>query len=320
MMWSKIPFRDLCGYQDDIFNGKGTYIYKIQDKDLIYLVKKRICSYWKAKKLKFPFPNPVPIERSKVKYLLNYVGCVKMDGVRCVFYTTRVVINGNLENACFLVDQKFDVYIIDQHGLDFPGCETILDGELLGNKFYIHDIVVHNGLVTKNLVFKKRYGQMKLFMQCQKCLPEYDTIIFVLKRWYKTFEFDLLFQDMKMKNGDGIIFYPVDKPIGYGTDINLLKWKPRGKCTVDLTFQGGKFKAYDPGFRSYVTIETKVELNSIHLQEGDVVEFRILPGKVFEFVRIRHDKSKCNNVKAVEKTLKSVEENITREEILRYFT
>lgn len=241
---------------------------------------------------RFPGPQPVSIEKKHIPLLSKnrYLVCEKTDGVRHLLVCFTDAENRKL---CALVNRSFDFTLFP---LTCPR-DTLLDGELLGNTFIIHDAVCIQGedLREKNLL--ERLSKAKALAKAILPIPK-------LKVVCKTM---IPYADLKnLKLGektDGVIFTPIDEPIRMGTHRTLFKWKPRDRITIDFYLKNGNF---------YIQHETKmmvVQKYPEHTDKEGIYECEF-DGDIWEPIMKRTDKSHPNNKRTYERTLVNIKENI----------
>ena len=241
---------------------------------------------------RFPGPQPVSIEKVHIPLLSKnkYLVCEKTDGVRhfLVCFT-----DSQNRKICALVNRSFDFTL---YPLTCPR-DTLLDGELLGNTFIIHDAVWIQGedLREKNLTerLSKAHAVSKailptpnLKVTCKKMIP-YENIS----------------QLVLGKETDGVIFTPVNEPIRMGTHRTLFKWKPRERITIDFYLKNGKF---------CIQHDTKMLVVQQYPEHGDkegIYECKF-DGDIWEPILKRTDKSHPNNKRTFERTIVNIRENI----------
>lgn len=320
--------------------GCSKSFYKLEDEFLIDKLSREICSYWSGEefddKIRFPGAQPVSIEMKDFKTLKSnkYVVCAKLDGERYFLLCTKVPKDlsepdGEQLNVSFMVNRNMEFYIIS---LECPenvySGETLLDGELLDNQFIVHDAIVLAGNFVKMSNWDIRWKTTDKFIMNSIRMNANNTLAVKLKKFYDIKGVSHLFQEMSSSGipTDGLVFYPVEEPIGYKTQNSLFKWKPPGHHTIDfvvninednnvdlITWSGGKEVVY-----TTLSLSKFEEIGSI--KNGDVVEFesKFLGAKpIFKPITKRIDKPKGNNLFTVRKTLKNVKENIQKNDIIR---
>lgn len=256
-------------------------------------IKLFIKNKWDSENIeRFPGPQPISIEKKHIPLLSKneYLVCEKTDGVRhfLICFT-----DDQNRKICALVNRSFDYTLFP---LTIPR-DTLLDGELLGDTFIIHDAVCIKGedLRMKNLHERLKYAHAvtkaiipipQLKVVCKTMLP-YSQMKF-LKLGEKT---------------DGVIFTPVNEPIRMGTHRTLFKWKPFDRITIDFKLKGGNF---------YIQHESKMILIQKYPEHSDkegIYECSF-DGDIWEPILKRNDKSHPNNKRTYERTLINIKENI----------
>ena len=151
---------------------------------------------------------------------------------------------------------------------------------------------------------------------------------------------------------DGLIFTCVGSPYVHGTDENILKWKPENENSVDfrmhlqfpmidpdsddegqdgsypdytamprvrLTVSGGDSKGDLPyGDMALATREWE-KLKSLEEPLNDrIVECYLETPNVWRFLRFRDDKKESNYVKTVESVMESIQDAVSKEELVRH--
>lgn len=257
-------------------------------------LKKFIATKWESSNAdRFPGPQPVSIEKIHIPLLSKnrYFVCEKTDGVRhfLVCFTDSLG-----RKICALVNRSFDYEL---YPLTLPR-DTLLDGELIGNEYIIHDAVCIKGedVRQKNLIERLAYARavvksilpiQKLKVKCKNMLEYKDMSQLVLDE----------------KTTDGVIFTPVDEPVRMGTHRTLFKWKPRERITIDFYLKNGNF---------CIQHETKlliVQKYPEHKEKEGIYECSF-DGDIWEPILKRTDKSHPNNKRTYERTLVNIRENI----------
>ena len=264
-------------------------------------VKEYIHRAWESRDPEwFPGPQPISIERRHFKVLASqpYVVCEKTDGVRHMLVCFEA---SDGKKLCMLVDRAFHVTYTT---LTVPR-DTVLDGELLGNVFYVYDAVRIKGedlrarplterLAKARAVAKVILKQPKLQVKVKDMIPLKD--IATLKLSEKT---------------DGIVFTPVNEPIRMGTHETLFKWKPRQLNTVDFLVKRGKDLYIQHRHELFKVAE-------LHISQRPFKEDTILECEYGELgwtpVKERTDKTYPNNRRTFDRTIINLRENIQLEE------
>lgn len=312
---------------------KENGMYKIVTNSLKENLIDQILSHWKGEeydnKKRFPGAQPVSIERKNIHFIKRnkYVVCAKLDGERFFLYSTQIPENleepeGKQVNISFIINRNFEFFIVTiQWSENVYKNKLLLDGELIGDEFIIHDSIIVNGENVKNKNWDIRWKTTNKFLVNQHTHSSKNSIKPKLKKFYTTSQIANLFNEIKIKKikSDGIVFYPIEKPVKYRNQPDLYKWKPPGHHTVDfkviikdlnvhlMTWSRGKDYEY-----------TKIQLSDFpfDIKNGDVVEFNY-NNKMFIPLKKRNDKPVGNNLYTIRKTLLNIEENITQNDIIK---
>lgn len=309
----------------------------------------------------FPAPQPVSMARRDFFrfYKFPYKACVKSDGMRFLMFCT--VHKG--KNKCFMIDRAFRFYEIRQNFEPTIYQNTLFDGELVRLKqsrkwvYVIHDCIVFQKKNVREDTFSQRYKYVEHTL-AQLWHPEFsdqgrelaseddlkrkklvkytmDTVPLKSKNFFEFEELQLLHLEIENQNIDhkidGLVFIPVNEPVGTRTQRELLKWKPREQHTFDfkIVTDNDNIVAYvseknQPVVFAAVQKSTEQgkeffnKLKSLGFKEGDIVECEFQTNTQYFFpVCIRKDKSHPNGLYTVEKTIKNIEENITIQDLLR---
>ncbi len=260
-------------------------------------IKKFIQEKWNSTNInRFPGPQPISIERRHIRLLSEkrYFVCEKTDGVRhfLVCFT-----DSQNRKICALVDRSFRYTL---YSLTVPR-DTLLDGELIDDKFIVHDAVCIQGedLRSKNLderlskvrALVKIIVPSKIRVTCKNMIPFCEINNFTMGD--KT---------------DGCIFTPVDEPIRMGTHRTMFKWKPFDAITIDfLVTKDGQFCVQHEG--KLIVIQ-KGECKYTGIVECAFKDERWIP------IKPREDKSHPNNKLTYERTLVNIRENIQFDEFV----
>jgi hypothetical protein len=262
--------------------------------DLTREIKNFIKVKWDSSDVeRFPGPQPISIERKHIHLLSKnpYLVCEKTDGVRnfLVCFT-----DSQNRKICALVNRSFDYVLFP---LTLPR-DTLLDGELLGNEYIIHDAVCIQGedlrqkslterLAKAHSVTKSILPIPKLRVRCKNMIP-YSEI-----------------RDLTLgEHTDGVIFTPVNEPVRMGTHRTLFKWKPLDRITVDFAVRDEKFCIQHEG--KFLSVQDC----SDEEENGAIYECFYDENLVWRPIKKRTDKSHPNNKRTYERTLVNIKENI----------
>lgn len=241
---------------------------------------------------RFPGPQPVSIEKKHIPLLSKnrYLVCEKTDGVRhfLVCFT-----DSQNRKICALVNRSFDYELFP---LTVPR-NTIIDGELLGNTFIIHDVMWIQGQDMRQMNLLDRLARAKALVKAILPIPK---IRVTCKNMIPYSEFDSLKLGEKT---DGVIFTPVDEPVRMGTHRTLFKWKPRERITIDFYLKNGNFCIQNES--KLLVVQKCPE----HSDKEGIYECSY-DGDIWEPILKRTDKSHPNNKRTYERTLVNIQENI----------
>ncbi|KAF2675465.1 mRNA capping enzyme, alpha subunit [Microthyrium microscopicum] len=327
----------------------------------------------------FPGAQPVSFERAHLQTLCqeDYFLCEKTDGIRCLLYCT---VGDDQEEIHYLIDRKNNYYYQDPFHLPHQADptlmkfhkETLLDGELVTDRykdgtevkrFLIFDCIILDGELLSKKPFDKRIGRVQAYVikplnqylrnnpEAKKSRP-YEM---VLKDMDKPYALDEMFSK-KLPNlphgNDGLVFTCKNGPYQFGTDDQILKWKPANENSVDFKLQLGAFPMWDPGDGAgpVEDYDAVPELNlCIHHSNGDYRKFadlfvtddeweamkgmnQQLDGRIIECYvadsghwrfkkepdgtpRFRDDKNDANHVSVMRKVIKSIEDGVTEQDL-----
>lgn len=229
--------------------------------------------------------------------------------------------------------------------------DTILDGEMIvdycpDNKHYIrryliYDIILLNDQNMMNYGFHQRYEILKKFLSIRKI--EKQKIIYnesYYKYKYEDEPFDLRVKSFynlsnlpkvfKMMESishecDGIILQSADDVYITGTCFELLKWKFSNLNSVDFRFVYINENAYDLLLLLSKNNETRLDGAIVEFPDGR--NMREYHNKIIEcsyngnenkwiFMRVRMDKETPNAMHVYQKILKSIKDDIKKEELI----
>jgi hypothetical protein len=264
-------------------------------------IKKFILEKWNSNnKDRFPGPQPVSIERCHFNFLKtnDYFVCEKTDGVR---HFLVCFMDSQGRKICALVNRVFQYAL---YPLTIPR-DTLLDGEVIGDQFIIHDAVCIQG---------EDLRKMNLDIRLSRALALTKIIVpGSVKIRVKQMVALRDIQKIHLEKGtDGVIFTPINEPIRMGTHRTLFKWKPKEKCTIDFLLRDGKL---------CIQNESRYEpVQEYHGGgEGTIYEC-MFDGTRWTPIITRIDKKHPNNKRTFERTLVNIQENITFCELVHAFS
>ena len=283
----------------------------------------------KFKKDHFPGPQPVTVELKDFKKLKTeeYMVCEKSDGERAIL----LLININCKPMCFMINRNNEYYFMELSFKKEVFEGTIMDGEIIKTKngcwnYLIHDTFCYNGKNFINESHRLRYACIIDLIIKRYVNKETDCLNIKTKLFYQFGpQIDITWNLIKTSTEnkiDGLIFTPVNGPVKFGRDYDLLKWKElhtmdllvkqtSKKITLHYIKNGVLilFKTFNKDHSNYKIINIYLDKNKIITDA--IIEFKYLENEIFEPYRIRTDKSVPNGEITVMNTLKNIEEAIT---------
>ena len=265
-------------------------MYEDEIKNYIHQVWESTDPSW------FPGPQPISIERKHFRVLKSqpYVVCEKTDGVRHMLVCFEASDN---KKICALVDRAFHVTYTT---LTVPR-ETVLDGELLDNTFYVYDAVRVKGEDVRKKTLTDRLTHAKAVVKAILKQPKLQV---------KVKEMVPLSDVSKIQLGektDGLIFTPVEEPVRIGTHETLFKWKPRHMITIDFLVLNGKDLCIQE--RGQLRKEAELNMRTRPYAPGTILEcdYQDLGWMP---VKERPDKTHPNNRRTYDRTIVNLREDI----------
>lgn len=263
-------------------------------------IQEFILRKWNSNNIdRFPGPQPISVERFHFRNLRakRYFVCEKTDGVRhfLVCFT-----DSQNRKICALVNRSFQFTLWP---LTIPR-DTLLDGELIGDSFIVHDAVCIQGEDLRKMDLATRLSRAVSLSQI--IVP--SRLKVSVKPMHDLKEIAKINLG---ENTDGLIFTPVDEEIRMGTHRTMFKWKPREKCTVDFILRDGHL---------CIQNDSRLERIQPHFTgaEGTIYEC-VFDGQTWTPIVTRIDKSHPNNKRTLERTLVNIKENILFCELVQEF-
>lgn len=320
----------------------GPRALQIRDEKISTKLQKYVLDFWPERKNNyFPAPQPVSLERRDLFKLkkFTYMVCVKSDGMRFLMVC--------LDNKCYMVDRAFRFYKVEQDFEDNVYKGSVFDGELIKTKnalgeeewtYIVHDCISFAGKNTTKLTFTERYECVDTLVEMcwnqndgKKCSFNLQTKTFME---YSKIEdlIDTMNNESINHNTDGIIFTPVNLPVGMHTQHTLFKWKPRELNTFDFKIMVNSidiiaqvsekreltdFASVDKSTENGKTFNDKLK-NIKEFKNGSIVECDYNEvTECYEPLFVRTGKTHPNGIYTVDKTHLNIRENITIEELIK---
>jgi len=242
----------------------------------------------------------------------EYFVTEKTDGVRHLIYFGKVL--GQQVQALIHRNLKVSLVKFEVPQSIYKG--TVLDGEWIGDKFLVFDIVSSFGLVSRYLPFTDRLKIIK------KMIPflsqtQYSPFTFQAKRFVPIQQLPTYVERWCSlgHSSDGFIFVYNSQCLMDTTDPTLLKWKPPELQTIDFYLKVGEdvqFYVYNDK-SAYLfttqplnTIPTKLDASKMNgIWECKYIHPYWIP------VKSRADKTFPNSLYVAKKTWQHILDNIT---------
>lgn len=300
-----------------------TDLKKYYDMLFVFVEEHPLKDYIKLVGTKFVGNQPKTMERADYSHLLTTAYSVtdKADGERALMFFAR--------DGTYLIDKKLNKtpFMKAVKGIE----DTLLDGELLNNRFLAFDLLFFKGDdlrskplnkrhlaldKTKQLIKSKKFTVKKFYYNTD------DTISFVKNIKNSLFEMAEGLWTRKARlfryELDGMIFTPVDEP--YTMKSNIYKWKDDVTVDVIVRTDGDRhlffvrdrarivrLRGQDAEIKEYAEDGNLIAENSI-------VEYRMVDNQ-WEPLRVRLDKDQPNAILTALSAIKAIQQNITIKEL-----
>ncbi|CAN8303071.1 unnamed protein product [Cochlearia groenlandica] len=297
--------------------------------------------------VRFPGSHPVSLDRESLQLLRQryYYATWKADGTRYMMLLTT--------DGCYLIDRTFRFRRVQMRFPCRQGISeervhhhhyTLLDGEMVidyqnnryrkaRRRYLIYDVVAMNGESFVERTFSERWNMVMPEvinprideMRTSHCY-RYDlepfgvSLHFLSPFWYKMLKVIIL---SLPHESDGLIFQGYDDPYVRQTHAGLLKWKYPEMNSVDFLFEEnnkgqGMLFLNENGNKKLMEGYSVKFGNCSSSYSGKIVECSWdNKAKFWVFKRIRFDKSTPNDINTARKVIKSIEDNITEQVLLK---
>ncbi|CAN1171937.1 mRNA-capping enzyme [Linum perenne] len=301
------------------------------------------------KYLKFPGSHPVSLSSENLVLLKQsyYYATWKADGTRYMMLIKR--------DGCYLIDRCFNFRRVQMRFPCMSGGNvhhfTLLDGEMVidtdpntqkqTRRYLVYDLMAINNLSVVEWLFSERWKMIERDVIVprtsreinQSMNPYYDygnePFSVITKQFWFLSDVKKLLKVFIPKTlthkSDGLIFQRWDDPYFPRTDEYLLKWKYPEMNSVDFLFEAGpgvqqSLYLFDRGKKRILDGSSVVFSDD----DGDTCSFsgKIIEcsynseKEVWEFMRVRPDKSTPNEFSTFCKVMKSIKDNITEDVVL----
>lgn len=273
---------------------------EIQSEDRRKFVQQTVLSMWECPPSvqHCPVPNPCSLERKDFQVLSGreYVVAEKSDGVRYLMLLCRYGqgLLGSGRECAVMIDRKWKCYEVEIAAGSNYFDGTLLDGELVWewNRrerewdlcFLVFDIVYSEGASTKRLDYGERVTEIENALiespgRVQiDCPPGYRSKFSIRKKMiYPSRNMDLLLKSIPQQHhaNDGLIFMPIEEPVGVGTQTGIFKYKQHH--TIDLRVTNFNMTRPGPPLSAPFPASPKDQLSGFHvywfdLERNDEIE------------------------------------------------
>lgn len=298
-------------------------------------------SRFKKNIYQFPGSQPATLTKENIDTIDNHwMVAEKTDGTRYLL----LIIHNDLYDTqkyghTFLVDRKYRFY-----GLTFMNDilinenlillnNTLLDGELAMDNdiltYYVFDNLSIGGTYFGNENFNER-----LVMASKYFISKIygGDIRFMIKKILPVTSDNINELFIEIKNlphdNDGLIFTNNDVSYPFGSTKEILKWKPQKEATVDFNIE------YNDGIWNLIAFvkNSSFVYDNIELDEEQEKQVLSIPSNkkvieailnkesnTWEFVRIRPNKVRGNEIITIVNVLDSYKNEITDKELIQHF-
>ena len=281
-------------------------------------------------KFEFPGPQPVSIDVTSHFHVIQnneYAVAPKTDGVRALVSFFDIAVNGKQVHIACAMDRSLkDAYGVKINKIPrvlFQG--TVLDGEMVRTNdnqavFLIFDAYIVAGFPQYHKPFYDRLESIATALRMSYAYTPGDTMAIEIKPWIPL---DMApntrseFPVDKRFPSDGFVFMPCRDPIIIGHHNTFFKLKNKEHHTVDFLFKDGSLMAFNSESRRHIKAGTLVVgPKQVHPPNNSIVEctlhtYATTPSKrTWNLVCTRPDKTRCNTVFVMDKTLLNIQENL----------
>ncbi|KAG0640026.1 putative mRNA guanylyltransferase [Tuber brumale] len=352
------------------------------DHDLAQMLRSEIAEMLgRGRNLNFPGAQPISFARKHLDELKreDYYLCEKSDGIRCLLYFTY---DGDQE-VHYLIDRKNDYYFVPHLHFPLPDDptfrgyhrETLVDGELVLDdvggpepllRYLIFDCLILDNRHVMNRTLDKRlaYFREYVYNPYKNLIRKFPQALddFPFQVEFKKMEFSyairMMFQDVlpNLPHGnDGLIFTCRTSPYRFGTDQNIIKWKPAEENSIDFRlnlefplisredlededddesdtdsmapdydampkFNLSVFMGegrYQKWAEMYVTPQEWDEFKSMGKPlDEEIVECAMDDQNRWRFLRLRTDKKEGNHISTVNSVIESIRDRVGKEDLM----
>jgi mRNA guanylyltransferase len=331
----------------------------------------------------FPGAQPVSFTRRHLEHALltdDYFVCEKSDGLRYLMY-----LSSDLDGyeSIYLIDRKNTYWAISTHHLHLPRPDnphafhtrTLLDGELVIDlppggappqpKFLVFDCAILDGEPLMNKAFDKRLARLTMAIiqpyqrlcahePARRARQPFSLELKQLQSAYNAWQvFRQIEQGELLHKNDGLIFTSRRATYKFGTDDEILKWKPVDENSIDCRLRllipeipaersptGRPCPDYTvqprgelwifiglargtglPQYQSFAEVTILADEWARMVATGDPLDNRIVECYVdnqrrWRILRFRDDKLEANHLSVLDSVLESIQDAVKKEDIV----
>ena len=289
---------------------------------------------------KFPGGHPISFTKSHLALKEPYLVCEKTDGVRYLLMMPAIPgLNGIVNAEAYLIDRKYNFWKITVH----------VPGEVLvGDNLYDTELIFDYGTEPRLLIFDTIFCRGTCFLYnnyYERLRAAWKALVYplrltrsrsensmeiYLKDFFEPKDIDYLYNQIIPSlphESDGLIFTKVEAPYSSGTNSNIIKWKPPHLNTIDFyiksTSEENLFELYTQNIKldkfGEIQVRDEEQKKVIRSASNCVGECYLQNGE-WKIYKLRTDKDTANNTVIAERILKSIQDNVSAEDIIEAFT
>lgn len=286
----------------------------------------------------FPGSQPISFSSSHLATLEESLVCEKSDGVRYLLYICALEkpMRGLITVPAFLIDRKYNFWQINIYA---PGKlldrDNLFDGELVYDyetemRFLLFDTLMCRGVcyINNNYLdrLKVAYFHFIYPIRINRTKPQ-NCLEILLKDFFKPEDIEFLFTSyiprVPHKN-DGLIFTAINQSYILGTNPHIIKWKPPELNTIDFVIKRDKSSYILNTSSNNRTLEKFGEIELDPEQErlvdnssGSIAECCFdQTRQKWKVLKFRNDKEFANNTRVAKNVWKSIEDHVTKEQMI----
>ncbi|TVY48881.1 mRNA-capping enzyme subunit alpha [Lachnellula occidentalis] len=338
------------------------------DGQLLRHMQSEVASLLERPNHSFPGAQPVSFARKHLEEL------TRQDPMGCdIFYTLQETSTKKKRNTS-LTARMITEWLAFPRSADVEGfhTDTLIDGELVLDKlpnggvqpkYLVFDCMLLDGNSLMNRTLDKRlaYFKERIYDPYKDLLVRYPEekqymhFIMEMKQMQFSYAIDLMFGKIlpHLPHGnDGLIFTCRMSDYKFGTDQNILKWKPEAENSIDfrmtLDFPTKQPDEQDiaEGYKEPYVDYDAMPVCNLHVHQGDshretwygvmylendewerlksleeplndrIVECYMDSQKRWRYMRFRDDKTNANHTTTVDSVIESITDRVTKQDLM----